>query len=107
MGGRASSSGLRGITQAQKKKVAGLYRVAKEFGYEDVKVNVTKDGIVHYEYTEKRRVTEVHVGKMIDSSKDKLYERTTKQSGKIMPDGLRKKNKAEVTDKFIKRRGKR
>lgn len=65
--------------------------MAKEYGYEDVKITMGKDGAANYEYTEKRRVTKAHVGKMIDPSKDKIYERTTKPSGKIMPDGLRKK----------------
>lgn len=107
MGGRGSVSNIAHYTSKQKVLVDRLKKMAKEYGYEDVKFTMGKDGAVNYEYTEKRRVTEVHVGKMIDPSKDKIYERTTKQSGKIMPDGLRKKNKAEVTDKFIKRRGKR
>lgn len=107
MGGRGSTSNISRYTPKQKVLVDRLKRVAKEYGYEDVKITMGKDGAVNYKYTEKRRVTKVHAGKMIDPSKDKIYERTTKQSGKIMPDGLRKKNKAEVTDKFIKIRGKR
>lgn len=107
MGGRGSASNIAGYTPKQKVLVDRLKRMAKEYRYEDVKITMGKDGAVNYEYTEKRRVTKAHAGKMIDPSKDKIYERTTKQSGKIMPDGLRKKNKAEVTDKFIKIRGKR
>lgn len=107
MGGRGSTSNISRYTPKQKVLVDRLKRMAKEYGYEDVKITMGKDGAVNYEYTEKRRVTKAHVGKMIDTSKDKIYERTTKQSGKIMPDGLRKKNRAEMTDRFIKRRGKR
>lgn len=106
MGGRASNSALRGITQAQQKKVAGLYRVAKEYGYEDVKVNVTKDGIVHYEYIKKEMVGHPHYGKFTDPEKMDIYERTYRKTGQIMPDGLRKQNKDETTERPIKK-GKR
>lgn len=82
------------------KKVAGLYRVAKEYGYEDVKVNVTKNGIVNYEWTEKRPVTKVHG---INPQNNIPYERTTIHSGKIMPDGLVKRNISEVIDQRVKK----
>ena len=102
MGGRRSASNITHYTAKQKARVDGLKRMAEKYGYKDVKIKMGKDGAVNYEYTEKKRVTKVHVGKMIDPAKNDIYERTTKQSGKIMPDGLRKKNKAEVTDKLIK-----
>lgn len=106
MGGRGSASNITHYTAKQKARVDGLKRMAEKYGYKDVKIKMGKDGAVNYEYTEKKIVTKAHVGKMIDPAKDRIYERSTKQSGKIMPDGLKKKNKAEVTDRFIKRRGK-
>lgn len=80
--------------------------MAKKYGYEEVKIKMDKDGAVNYEFSTRRRVYEVHGGKMQSPDKNDIYERTEKQSGKIMPDGLRKKNKTKVTDRLIKR-GKR
>ena len=106
MGGRGSASNVPRYTQKQKAMIDRLKKMADKYGYEDVKVKTDKSGAVSYEYTERKTVTKVHGGKMQSADKNDIYERLTKQSGKIMPDGLRKKNKTEVTDKLIKK-GKR
>lgn len=62
-----------------------------------------KSGNVHYEYIERKRVTQVHTGKMQSPDKNDIYERVKKNSGVIMPDGLIKKNKSEYTDTLIKK----
>lgn len=106
MGGRGSASSVPRYTQKQKAMIDRLRKMANKYGYEDVKVKTDKSGTVSYEYTERKTVTHVHGGKMQSADKNDIYERVTKQSGKIMPDGLRKKNKPEISDKLIKR-GKR
>lgn len=106
MGGRGSTSNISRYTPKQKVLVDRLKRMAKEYRYEDVKITMGKDGAVNYEFSTRKRVYGIHGGKMQSPDKNDIYERTEKQSGKIMPDGLRKKNKTEVTDKLIKK-GKR
>lgn len=106
MGGRGSVSNIARYTPKQKAMIDRLKKMADKYGYEDVKVKTDKSGAVNYQYTERKRVTKVYGGKMQSADKNDIYERTTKQSGKIMPDGLRKKNKPEIFDKIIKK-GKR
>lgn len=106
MGGHGSVSNIARYTLKQKAMIDRLKKMADKYGYEDVKVKTDKSGTVSYEYTERKTVTHVHGGKMQSADKNDVYERLTKQSGKIMPDGLRKKNKPEIFDKIIKK-GKR
>lgn len=56
MGWRGSVSNIAHYTSKQKVLVDRLKKMAKEYGYEDVKFTMGKDGAVNYEYTEKRRV---------------------------------------------------
>lgn len=69
------------------------------------KFTKNKDGSISYEYTTVQNFVDVHVGKFIDQKKNGIKERTTTESGIIMPDGLRIKNKSQKTEKVIKRRG--
>ena len=107
MGGRGGSSGLSKASSEQKRLMNNLVkRNSKEKWYSVPEFTMNKDGSVSYQYKTERTYTYAHGGKMIGPEKDDIFLRTTFESGKIMKDGLRKKNKSVVEDKIIKR-GKR
>lgn len=106
MGGRGSSSGISGASPKQLRLMNNLVkRNAKEAtrGGSKPKFTKNKDGSITYEYQIKHRTAKVHGGKMQSPEKNDIYERTEHYSGKIMQDGLRKKNKTVYTDVLVKR----
>lgn len=106
MGGRGSSSGMSSVSPKQRRLMNNLVkRNAKEAarGFSEPKFTKNKDGSITYEYQIKHRTVKIHGGKMQSPEKNDIYERTEHYSGKIMRDGLRKKNKTVYTDVLVKR----
>lgn len=112
MGGRGSASGMpTGVSSEQRRLMNNLIRrnsnpKNSKQEYSEPRFTKNKDGSVTYEYQKKRLVTKVHGGKMQSEEKNDIYERTETYSGKIMRDGLHRKNKSVYTDVLVKR-GKR
>lgn len=112
MGGRGGSGGLSSsISKATSEQKTKMNRLIKRnekpnYGYSKPTFHMNKDGSVSYDYTVTRIVNEVHNSKMQSEDKNDVYERTEYYSGKIMKDGLIKKNKKTYKDVLIKR-GKR
>lgn len=102
-----SSGGIARATPEQKRLMNNLEkrneRNKDRIGYSKPIFKMNKDGSVSYEYTVKRITVRVHGGKMITSEKDDVYERTEYHSGKIMPDGLNKKNKTTKEEVLIRK----
>lgn len=108
MGGRGSPSGISSASPSpqQRRLMNNLVkRNAKEAarGFSKPKFTKNKDGSITYEYQIKHRTVKIHGGKMQSPEKNDIYERTEHYSGKIMRDGLRKKNKTVYTDVLVKR----
>lgn len=108
MGGRGSPSGISSASPSpqQRRLMNNLVkRNAKEAarGFSNPKFTKNKDGSITYEYQIKHRTVKIHGGKMQSPEKNDIYERTEHYSGKIMRDGLRKKNKTVYTDVLVKR----
>ncbi len=95
-------------TDRQNQLMKRMPEVLKKYSqYKEVigpKFTKNKDGSISYEYTTVQNFVDAHVGKFIDPKKNGIIERTTIESGVIMPDGLRIKNKPQKTEKVIKRR---
>lgn len=107
MGGRGGSSGMSTVSYEQKRKMNNLVKRNAEYkGHSTPKFTTNKDGSVSYQYKTERTYEYVHGGKMQDPAKNDVILRTTVESGKIMKDGLIKKNKSIKTEKIIKK-GKR
>lgn len=116
MGGRGSagsvSNSMSKATSDQKTKMNRMqkrnkkYNIPDKYEYSKPTFHMNKDGSVSYDYTIKRIVFEVHNSKMQSEDKNDVYERTEYYSGKIMKDGLIKKDKKKYKDVLI-RKGKR
>lgn len=103
-GGRGASSGITVTrTVQQSAKINNITKAAKEYGYKNLKFTMDKDGIINYSFETTRIVYKVHNSKMQDPSKDDVYERTEYNSGKILRDGLIKRNKTEKNERLIKK----
>lgn len=109
MGGRGSKSGGLGgnISEEQKRKMDRLVKRNEEYdNFSKPTFRRDKDGNIEYEYTDTKIVNKVHGGKMQSPDKNDIYKRVTIESGRIMKDGLVKKNKSVKTETLIKK-GKR
>lgn len=111
MGGRGGSSGMSNVSSEQRRLMNNLVKrnTREDYiseGFSKPKFTKNKDGSITYEYQVKHSTIKVHGGKMQSPEKNDIYERTEYYSGKIMQDGLRKKNKTVYTDVLVKR-GKR
>lgn len=110
MGGRGSSSGMSGGSSPQQRQLMSnlVNRNAREAarGFSKPKFTKNKDGSITFEYQIKHLTAKVHGGKMQSPEKNDIYEKTEHYSGKIMRDGLLKKNKTVYTEVLVKR-GKR
>ena len=89
-------------------KINNIQRVLKKskFIINNLTFKTDNNGIVNFSYDEVRTVVQAHVGKMIDPSKNKIYQRTTTKSGLIYKDGLIKHNKDVKSEKYIGLQGK-
>lgn len=106
MGGRGGSSGI-GVSPEQRRIMNNLIRRNSDpknvaYRYSEPRFTQNKDGSVTYEYQTKQTVYKVHNSKMQSEEKNDVYERTKTYSGKIMRDGLHRKNKSVYTDVLIK-----
>lgn len=106
MGGRGGSSGFSYPTSEQQRRMNRLREIGQRDNYRNIQFERNRDGSIDFSYERQRRVEYVHGGKMQDPNKNDTYERTEYHTGKIMPDGLIKRNKTTKEDKLI-RRGRR
>lgn len=106
MGGRGGSSGLLSPTSEQQRRMNRLREIGQRDNYQSIQFERNRDGSIDFSYQRQRMVEYVHDGKMQDPNKNDVYERTEYYTGKIMPDGLIKRNKTTKEDKLI-RRGRR
>lgn len=96
-------------TPQQQMKINNIQRVLakSKFTINNLTFKTDINGIVNFSYDEVRTVVQAHVGKMLDPSKNKIYQRTTTKSGLIYKDGLIKHNKdIKKGDKYIGLQGK-
>lgn len=106
MGSRGGASGFLSSTREQQRRMNRLREIGQSDNYQNIRFERNRDGSIDFSYQRQRRIGYVHGGKMQDPSKDDIYERTEYYTGKIMPDGLIKRNKTTREDKLI-RRGRR
>lgn len=106
MGGRGGASGFLSPTSEQQIKMNRLRNIGQRDNYQNIQFERNRDGSIDFSYERQRIVRYVHGGKMLSPDKDDIYERTEYYTGKIMPDGLIKRNKTTKEDKLI-RRGRR
>ena len=109
MGGRGSGSSRGGWskvsgTARQTQLISNLTRIVKRDYNTEPTFTKQKDGGIGYEYTKIQKFQDVGGGKFIDPRKNGMIEKTTIETGIIMPDGLIKKNKPQITKKIIKQR---
>lgn len=86
-----------------KKKMNRLREIAPKNGYQNIKFSQNKDGTIDYTYERERDVVHVHGGKMQSPEKNDLYKRTEYYSGKIMKDGLIKRNLMTHEDVLVRK----
>lgn len=107
-GKRATGSSIQTYTSQQQMKINNIQRVLakSKFIINNLTFKTDSNGIVNFSYDEVRTVVHAHSGKMIDPSKNKIYQRTTTKSGLIYKDGLIKHNKDVKSEKYIGLQGK-
>lgn len=103
MGGRGGNSGFLRPSNDQQKKMNRLREIAPKNGYQNIKFSQNKDGTIDYTYERERDVVHVHGGKMQSPEKNDLYKRTEYYSGKIMKDGLIKRNLMTHEDVLVRK----